>query len=189
MKILESQSAVLSNYEVYAHLTANRAKPRTAPQKHSNVHTVLKEVPFSITFFHEKIYLHPIPLQLTDYLSPPPTSRSRIPRYQNPPYSDVALRALVTTLQPYHLTKSEVLMIVNLKPENLGLLDCVVEECDERFSIEQQDEIVKIIGDVLGREGEDGINGVHGEVMNANGTNGVNGEGAREGDMEEDGSS
>lgn len=78
-------------------------------------------------------------------------------------------------------------MIVNLKPENLGLLDCVVEECDERFSIEQQDEIVKIIGDVLGREGEDGINGVHGEVMNGNGTNGVNGEGAREGDMEEDG--
>lgn len=44
MKILETQSAVLSNYEVLAHLTATHAKPRTTPQKHSNVNTVLKEV-------------------------------------------------------------------------------------------------------------------------------------------------
>ncbi|KAL2042516.1 hypothetical protein N7G274_005010 [Stereocaulon virgatum] len=44
MKILESQSAVLSNYEVLAHLTESRTKPRTTPQTHSNVSTVLKEV-------------------------------------------------------------------------------------------------------------------------------------------------
>ncbi|KAM0795296.1 RNA polymerase II, partial [Usnea florida] len=127
MKILESQSAVLSNYEVLAHLTANRAKPRTVPQKHTNVETVLKE--------------------LTDYLSPPPHSRSRIP----PPYSAAALAALVAALSPYRLTKSEVLMIANLRPDNLGLLDCVVEECDERFSIESQEKIVRVVGDVLGR--------------------------------------
>lgn len=54
MKILESQSAVLSNYEVHAHLAANRAKPRTTPQKHTNVDTVLKEVtpsPLNPLFF------------------------------------------------------------------------------------------------------------------------------------------
>ncbi|KAL9063233.1 MAG: hypothetical protein Q9161_009574 [Pseudevernia consocians] len=163
MKILEAQSAILSNYEVFAHLAANGAKPRTAPQKHSNVETVLKE--------------------LTDYLSPPPTSRSRIPRYQNPPYSDAAIRALVAGLQPYKLTKSEVLMIANLRPENLGLLDCVVEECDERFSAEQQGEIVRIIGDVLGREGENG-----GEVNGGgtHGINGANGDGAHADEMDED---
>lgn len=60
-------------------------------------------------------------------------------------------------------------MIANLRPESLGLLDCVVEECDERFSAERQDEIVRIVGDVLGREGE-GMNG-DGE------RNGVGGEG------------
>lgn len=69
-------------------------------------------------------------------------------------------------------------MIVNLRPGNLGLLDCVVEECDERFSTEQQDEIVRIVGDVLGREGEGGENGETGEErVNGDGRNGVGGEG------------
>lgn len=83
-------------------------------------------------------------------------------------------------------------MIVNLRPENLGLLDCVVEECDERFTTEQQDEIVGIVGDVLGKEGErgengGGSNGVNGEVVNGDGMNGVNGDGDRGEEMEDDG--
>ena len=74
-------------------------------------------------------------------------------------------------------------MIANLRPENLGLLDCVVEECDERFTAEQQGEIVRIIGDVLGREGGNG-----GEVNGGgtDGTNGVNGHGAHADEMDED---
>ena len=64
-------------------------------------------------------------------------------------------------------------MIANLRPEGLGLLDCVVEECDERFTAERQDEIVKIVGDVLGREGDgDGVDG--------DGVDGVDGEGGHE---------
>lgn len=80
-------------------------------------------------------------------------------------------------------------MIANLRPGNLGLLDCVVEECDERFSSEQQDEIVRVVGDVLGREEEDdgGEIGGNREVVNGNGTNGVNGDGAHGEEMEEDG--
>lgn len=87
-------------------------------------------------------------------------------------------------------------MIVNLRPENLGLLDCVVEECDERFTSEQQDEIVGIVGDVLGREGDGGENGgdvgrggVSGENEDGNGdgTDGVNGGGDGEEVMEVDG--
>ena len=182
MKILETQSAILSNYEVLSHLTATRAKPRTAPQKHSNVDTVLKEVKLPPpSSSHLTLKLTPLPPQLTGYLSPPPTSRSPIPRYQNRPYSDAAVRALVAALRPYNLTKSEVLMVVNLRPEELGLLDCVVEECDERFTAERQDEILKVIGDVLGRGGgdggEEGTNGVHGEAVNGRG---MDGEGARE---------
>ena len=84
-------------------------------------------------------------------------------------------------------------MIVYLRPESLGLLDCVVEECDERFTAEQQDEIVAIIGNVLGRdEGEadgEGANGIYGEVANGNGTNASNGEGDHEGETGEDGPS
>lgn len=54
-------------------------------------------------------------------------------------------------------------MILNLRPEELGLLDCVIEECDERFTAEQQEDILEVIGACLGRSG-----GV------------VNGEGGRE---------
>lgn len=52
MRILESQSAVLSNYEVLAHLEEMRARPRTTPQQHINVQTILKEVrmPFRACF-------------------------------------------------------------------------------------------------------------------------------------------
>ena len=69
-------------------------------------------------------------------------------------------------------------MIANLRPEGLGLLDCVVEECDERFTAERQDEIVKIVGDVLGREGDG--DGVNGDGVNGVGVDGVDGEGGHE---------
>ena len=46
-------------------------------------------------------------------------------------------------------------MVLNLRPGELTLLDCVVEECDERFSQEKQEELLSIIGNVLGTgEGE-----------------------------------
>lgn len=65
-------------------------------------------------------------------------------------------------------------MVLNLRPRELTLLDCVVEECDERFSQEKQEEILSIIGNVLGtgeREvfGGEGSNGANGEVMEVGG--------------------
>lgn len=75
MKILETQSAVLTNYEVLTHLTATAAKPRSTPQKHSNVNTILKEVrnlPPS-TSAPTPIPI-PIPISFKPILTPPPTS-------------------------------------------------------------------------------------------------------------------
>ncbi len=60
------------------------------------------------------------------------------------------------SLEPYGLTKSEILMICNLRPGEQTLLDCVVEECDERFSSEQQEDILRIVRDALGiKDGEE----------------------------------
>ena len=65
-------------------------------------------------------------------------------------------------------------MVLNLRPGELTLLDCVVEECDERFSQEKQEEILGIIGNVLGT-GESGVvwgegsNGANGKVMEGDG--------------------
>lgn len=76
-------------------------------------------------------------------------------------------------------------MILNLRPDNLGLLDCMVEECDERFTAEQQDEIVGIIGDVLGGEEGGEANGegnnnneAYGEGANGNRMSRSQGEGS-----------
>ena len=54
-------------------------------------------------------------------------------------------------------------MIVNLRPQDIGLLDCVIEECDERFSQEEQLQILEIIRDVLGGPEDEDVNG-NGEV-------------------------
>ena len=69
-------------------------------------------------------------------------------------------------LQPFGLTKSEMIMILNLRPMELTLLDCVVEECDERFSQKQQEEILRIVGEVLGGEGAGGNENGGGETAN-----------------------
>lgn len=44
-------------------------------------------------------------------------------------------------------------MLINLMPEELGLLDCIIEECDLRFSEEEQVGILGIVRDVLIKRG------------------------------------
>lgn len=41
-------------------------------------------------------------------------------------------------------------MILNLRPDNAGVLDCVVEELDQRFSEGEQEAILGIVREVLG---------------------------------------
>jgi hypothetical protein len=50
-------------------------------------------------------------------------------------------------------------MVLNLRPLDATLLDCVVEECDERFTQEKQEEMLKVVGDVLGGREEEEMNG------------------------------
>ena len=48
---------------------------------------------------------------------------------------------------------------MNLKPRGLEVLDCIVEECDERFSEMQQEEIVRIVGEVFPEDTVETVNG------------------------------
>lgn len=68
------------------------------------------------------------------------------------------IKSLLTRLQCYDLTKAELVMIINLAPEELGLLDCLIEECDLRFSEDDQQGILEVVRDVLlpKKEGEGG---------------------------------
>ena len=108
-------------------------------------------------------------VQLTDYLAPAsnaasdpsataPTVTEEDPGASHPlpPYGDRAcyaparIRAVMQRLEPFRLTEGELFMIVNLRPRDPGLLDVIVEEIDDRFSGEQQAEMLKIIGEELG---------------------------------------
>lgn len=55
---------------------------------------------------------------------------------------------LIQRLKPFHLTKSEVLNIANHRPRNETVLDVLVEEMEERFSTEQQGEVLGIVREV-----------------------------------------
>jgi hypothetical protein len=64
---------------------------------------------------------------------------------------------LLKALREYELTKAELLMILNLRPDNAGVLDCVVEELDQRFSEGEQEAILGVVSGVLGAPvGEEG---------------------------------
>lgn len=70
-------------------------------------------------------------------------------------------------------------MVCNLRPLDPTLLDCVVEECDERFTQARQEAMLKVVGDVLGTRDVDAIaganeegGGMEGHGVNENGLGG-----------------
>ncbi|KAK3946093.1 RNA polymerase Rpb4-domain-containing protein [Diplogelasinospora grovesii] len=134
MKIVESQAALLSNYEVYQHLVdqqkRNKAQGRRVP---GNLATLMTEV---ITYLREK----PGPLEKQE---------------ETHAYTPEAFPRLLEKLREANLSselaKGEVLSIMNLRPSSSALLSTAIEDMEERFSDEEQQKIVDIIAEVLGR--------------------------------------
>ncbi|KAL2002832.1 hypothetical protein VTN02DRAFT_5787 [Thermoascus thermophilus] len=133
MRIVDPQTATLTNIEVLAFLTANppRRPPNPPPNSRNWVpspdlrdhNTVVKEIHnyvhrISPHLLNYPRYVHDSQLQYQQQVSsqssaaqaaiPPP------PPPKEPTPLDEALRTLISRLQPYGLTKGEVLMIVNL---------------------------------------------------------------------------
>lgn len=57
---------------------------------------------------------------------------------------------LAERLNAYELAKGELLMIFNLRPFTISVLSAIVEDMAERFTDDQQYEIVGIVAEVLG---------------------------------------
>ena len=179
MKILEAKPVLLSNAEVLAHINSVSARPQPSsrdaaarstprPMKSPNFETVVKEVRSSHPpSFAPACLLTRI--QLTDYLDPPtntagdasaaaPTVTEEDPGTSHPlpPYDDrmcyapERIRAVMQRLERFRLTEAELFMIVNLRPREAVVLDVIVEEIDNRFSEEQQADMLEIIGEELG---------------------------------------
>lgn len=135
MKILESQNAVLSNYEVYQHLVDHKKtlkqKQRKGP---GNLNTLIKEV--------------------LAYLQTPPSplaKQEQTHRY-GPDVAARLLERLASANLGQDLAKGEVLMILNLRPSSIAVLSTVIEDMEERFSDDEQTVILEVIAEVLGRD-------------------------------------
>ncbi|CAG9979266.1 unnamed protein product [Clonostachys byssicola] len=129
MKVLESQTAVLSNFEVHEHLaelqSRKEKKKRHAPP--SNQGMVVDRT-------LDWLRLAPSPLSQT------PTT-----------YHADSIPTLLERLRPYDLTKGELIMILNLRPCSVPALNTTIEDMEVRFTEDQQMEILTIITEVLGQ--------------------------------------
>lgn len=66
-------------------------------------------------------------------------------------YNSGCISQLLERLSPYELSKGEVVMILNLRPASVAALNTVIEEMGERFTEEQQEEMVTSVLEVLGQ--------------------------------------
>ncbi|EAQ86610.1 hypothetical protein CHGG_07863 [Chaetomium globosum CBS 148.51] len=155
MKILESQNALLSNYEVYQHLAdqrkRNKAQNRRVP---GNAHQVMNEVGFLQT-----IIILPDTESTNKDRSPNISAEKPSPlekQEETQTYSPAAFSLLFEKLReanlPSELTKGELLSILNIRPSSTALLSTAIEDMEERFDDDNQNKIVDIIAEVLGSD-------------------------------------
>jgi hypothetical protein len=104
---------------------------------------------------------------VTTYLTAKPSPLEKQQEEQT--YSPTAIPRLLEKLRqanlPAELTKGELLSILNLRPSSSALLSTAIEDMEERFSEEEQNQIVDIIAEVLGRAETD--EGGEGDEMDA----------------------
>ncbi|KAI0393534.1 RNA polymerase Rpb4-domain-containing protein [Xylariaceae sp. FL0594] len=127
MRILEAQNAVLTNVEVNTFLT-EQAKQYQAEKRRGPAN------------------LERIRGETLKYFETFPNPLSQKP----PPFDVPAIPVLLEKLQPYKITKGECIMLVNLRPNSTAALNAILEYMTERYSEQQQEEILAIITEVMG---------------------------------------
>ncbi|KAK3344078.1 RNA polymerase Rpb4-domain-containing protein [Lasiosphaeria hispida] len=137
MKIIESQSAVLSNYEVYQHIVEQQAKNKRANRRlPGNLATLMTEV---VSYLRQK----PGPLQNQE---------------ETGAFNPAAVQLLIEKLRRANLrselAKGEVLAILNLRPNCTAQLTAMVDDMEDRYTEEEQNKIIDIIAEVLGGRDE-----------------------------------
>jgi predicted nuclease with TOPRIM domain len=89
--------------------------------------------------------------QILDYFDQAPNPLASRPF----PYNESTIKNLLLRLREFRFSKSEIIMMINLRPANLGNLNTIVEELEGRFDDEQQEAIVRAIREVLGKADEE----------------------------------
>ncbi|KAJ2077259.1 hypothetical protein H4R24_005233 [Coemansia sp. RSA 988] len=143
MEVVDRQAALISNYEALLVLREEdeqhkEYRPQTQAKYSENVTTLVFEA--------------------LEYLSNTPCSSQSVEQ----------ITALKQQLDNLELTKAEVMQIINHRPKSLVELHLIIEECDERFSVEELEHIVETILETLPRaeaENDDGGGNQDGDDM------------------------
>ena len=69
-------------------------------------------------------------------------------------YKPAAFDKLLKRLGSYDLSKGEMLMILNIRPPTIAVLNVVIEDMGGRFTDEEHEDILNGIAEVLGRHPE-----------------------------------
>lgn len=119
---------MLSDYEVLKHLDEIRESRDSSVRtlKAENVETIILEV-------HA-------------YLRDRPAGNPANPQ------SAEKLTEFVRLVKPYELEKAEILQLINVAPRSLPVLFNAIEECDQRFTDEQMEELLELIAQYVGFE-------------------------------------
>ncbi|KAK3989777.1 RNA polymerase Rpb4-domain-containing protein [Cladorrhinum sp. PSN332] len=141
MKVLESQVAIISNFEVYQQIFDIRAQYKAWNKVNS------KKLPLPENLFN-------LQTEILDYLKtkPSPLREQDQKRHYN---EDVYLQLLEKLLEEnlrQKLTKGEAICIFNIRPSSTATLNGIIEDMSNRFSEEEQNRIVEIVAEVLGHD-------------------------------------
>ncbi|GAA5794978.1 RNA polymerase Rpb4-domain-containing protein [Helicostylum pulchrum] len=131
MHIKNIRSALISNYEVLKLLEESQEAQKRVQNADS-----LVEYPE---------HLRTVQFELTEYLKETPCST------QTPEQVSDFLQAL----SKYDLTKAEKLQILNWRPKSTVEIYLIIEECEERFSEEDLEEMLNSIITTLPRDDDE----------------------------------
>ncbi|KAK4180367.1 putative DNA-directed RNA polymerase III subunit [Triangularia setosa] len=135
MKILEAQSAVLTNYEVYQHIVDIQQSNNAGKKKRR-----MPEDAFRLS------------KEVLDYLQTKPYPLHDQKEKQH--YSQNSLELLCEKLAESFpdITKGEGLAIFDVRPTNIAVLTTLIEAMDDRFTEEEQHRIVDLVIEILGQD-------------------------------------
>lgn len=68
------------------------------------------------------------------------------------PQTPEGIASFVRAVESFDLEKAEILQLVNCAPRTLPVLFNCIEECDQRLSDEQMDELLELVAQNLGSE-------------------------------------
>jgi len=136
MEVLKECEALLSNYEVLALLTEQDKEtgkghnPKSKEKDKDKDKDKEKYIPQN---------LRTIEFELKKYLNNTPVAH----------HSKEQVEQLLDQLKNYKLTKAEKLCIVNLRPSSQVELHVIIEDCQERFGLEDLQNIINIVTTTL----------------------------------------